>query len=764
MSYGVATQTGVSVAIQSIPSMSANKGLRNGYGATFAENFADGTNVLDPRITFSRASNATVTNSSGNIVYAPHNLLTYSEQFDNASWTKTTTTVAANSFVAPSGNTTADTLTASGANSTTLQTYTAIASPYTFSVYLYRKTGTGNIDITVDGTTWVTKTITAGWTRVETTLTPTAGSKTAGIRIATNGDAVYAWGAQLNVGSLQPYYPTTVKNLLGYSEAFDNAAWTKTNASVTANTTATAAPDGTFTADKLVEDTANATHLVYAGTSTLTANTDYTVSVYLKAAERTNAVIGSVTGGLGTGVNLATGTLTDVAGIPGWITATNRSITSVGNGWYRVSVTIPNATGGNSLFDALRIFTSNGTTGTYTGNGTSGIYIWGAQLSDSASLDTYVNNPVAAPTAAAYYGARFDYDPVTLQPRGLLIEEQRTNLVLRSEELNVAPWALQNTTVSANATTSPDGTVDADKLIEDTATSTHYIANGFTPVNATTYTASVYLKAVERNFAFVGFSGGSMATTFVSVNLSTGAITTAVGTPVSSSSTAVGNGWYRVTISLTSTGTTASNLDIRISTDGLWANRSYTGNGTSGIFVWGAQVEAGAFATSYIPTVASQVTRSADTALIQGSNFSGWYNQSEGTLSISALRPSSLTGNRTPLAVTDGGFSERITIRTDSATTGTNFVSTASGVQATFFFSNIVSNTLFKTAITYQVNSVNASMNGVLGTADTSANIPTVNSMSIGSVLNAEVFNGYIRQLAYYPRRLSNSELQAITQ
>ena len=99
MSYGVATQTGVSVAIQSIPSMSANKGLRNGYGATFAENFADGTNTLDPRITFSRASNATVTNSSGNIVYAPHNLLTYSEQFDNSAWTKSGSTVTALSLI-----------------------------------------------------------------------------------------------------------------------------------------------------------------------------------------------------------------------------------------------------------------------------------------------------------------------------------------------------------------------------------------------------------------------------------------------------------------------------------------------------------------------------------------------------------------------------------------------------------------------------------------------------------------------------------------
>ena len=80
-------------------------------------------------ITFSRTSNATVTKSDGTIGYAPHNLLTFSEQFDNAAWTKTTTTVTANAIASPIGTTTGDTLTASGANSTTLHSYTAIAQP-----------------------------------------------------------------------------------------------------------------------------------------------------------------------------------------------------------------------------------------------------------------------------------------------------------------------------------------------------------------------------------------------------------------------------------------------------------------------------------------------------------------------------------------------------------------------------------------------------------------------------------------------------------
>ncbi|MEI6536562.1 MAG: hypothetical protein WCN98_14545, partial [Verrucomicrobiaceae bacterium] len=155
------------------------------------------TGIATEFIQFSRTSNATLTDSDGKIKWAPHNFLLASEQFNASNWTKTTTTVAVNSIAAPNGTTTADTLPAAGANSTTLQSYTSLGVPYTFGVWLRRKTGTGNIQIAADSSTYTTVTITSSWALYTVSQTPAAGTISAGIRIVTSADEVYAWGAHL---------------------------------------------------------------------------------------------------------------------------------------------------------------------------------------------------------------------------------------------------------------------------------------------------------------------------------------------------------------------------------------------------------------------------------------------------------------------------------------------------------------------------------------------------------------------------------------
>lgn len=142
------------------------------------------------------------------------NLLQYTEQLNNAVWTASNVTVVANEVVDPNDNLLADALTAGANNGTVTQAITVGNIVHTFSIWLKRKTGSGNIQISADGTTWVTKSITANWARYETTLTPAAGSITPGIKIAVKDDAVWAWGAQLEsqFATASTYQPIVTSN------------------------------------------------------------------------------------------------------------------------------------------------------------------------------------------------------------------------------------------------------------------------------------------------------------------------------------------------------------------------------------------------------------------------------------------------------------------------------------------------------------------------------------------------------------------------
>lgn len=210
---------------------------------------------------------------------------------------------------------------------------------------------------------------------------------------------------------------------------------------------------------------------------------------------------------------------------------------------------------------------------------------------------------------------RFNYDPVnlTLAPT-LLIESATTNLCTYSEAFDNAAWTKVRSSISSNATTSPDGTSSADKLVEDSSASdTHYCVQTPTVSAATLYTFSVFLKSSTRTKANIVLDGGSGNFANTSVDLSSGTITSGSAsgsfTEYSSQITNVGNGWYRVsTTSRTAGSTTTLQCQIRLVT----SSDIYTGDGTSGIFMWGAQLEANAASTSYIPTVASTVLRAAD--------------------------------------------------------------------------------------------------------------------------------------------------------
>lgn len=136
------------------------------------------------------------------------NLLTKTEDFADSAWLNiATTTVASNTFTAPDGSLTADTITATGANSIRWQTYVPVSgNTYTASFYIARKTGSGLVEMTADGSTWVTVALNSALTRFSATYTAVAGTKAIGIRMATAGDEIYAWGSQLDTGSVATRY------------------------------------------------------------------------------------------------------------------------------------------------------------------------------------------------------------------------------------------------------------------------------------------------------------------------------------------------------------------------------------------------------------------------------------------------------------------------------------------------------------------------------------------------------------------------------
>lgn len=362
---------------------------------------------------------------------------------------------------------------------------------------------------------------------------------------------------------------------------------------------------------------------------------------------------------------------------------------------------------------------------------------------------------------------RFDHNPVSpFACRGLLIEEGRTNLFQRSEEFSNTYWApTRAPQPTANAAVSPDGTTTADKLIADTTpSSNHRVDNASIPLAlSTVYTLSIYAKASE----YTGIALG------VGVSLTRGVDYSLVGagtaTPVSGAGHTgtiqqLANGWYRCTATFTSDATTANHrVAIYVGQNGT--TFTYTGDNTSGIFIWGAQIEAGSFATSYIPTTTIALARSADVCSITGANFTStnFFNPSAGTIiAIGSLNTANTNSAPEVFKFNDGTTSNRIQIgMTNVPTEGIRPFIVASGTLT--YNSNTGTATIGverKIGTAYSTNDAISVFNGTLGTQDITVTMPTgINQALIGVSFG----NGTIASIRYYRKRLPNAKLQALT-
>jgi hypothetical protein len=335
---------------------------------------------------------------------------------------------------------------------------------------------------------------------------------------------------------------------------------------------------------------------------------------------------------------------------------------------------------------------------------------------------------------------------VTLAPKGLLIEEQRTNLLTYSAQFDDAVWTKSGSTITANAVAAPDGTLTADALFETATTGQHSIVR-LPGVGVATYTYSFFAKENGRTQVQIEQESGGTSRFTLTGNgtaLALGSNTVSI--------TAVGNGWYRCTTTFTVTGAFGIYTHLYNGT-----STSYAGDITKGIYLWGAQLEAGAFATSYIPTVASQVTRAADSASMIGNNFARWFNQTEGTTFVNAVAGTASYA----LTISDGTNNNYI-VGGRYASSGTAAVIAAGGALQANFGTGVLAG---KVGLGYKVNDFAVSTNGGTVATDTSGLVPVVNQMRLGAGVGVgdTVLNGTISRIAYYPRRLANTELTALT-
>jgi hypothetical protein len=652
----------------------------------------------------------------------------------------------------------------------------------------------------------------------------------------------YICGAHITKGPITLLEPAATNLISGWR---DFTSWNNLACNILPYTPETYDPIGRYNATKLIEDYTTSVHrITYSKTG---SNETLSFSVFAKAAELSilklqfsNYVNDSYLGfyDLSSGKVLLHGE-SDVS--IGDYPNGSADIETIGNGWYRCILTTTKGTYNTTNNVLIHLINdsefANIYTPTYTGDGRSGLYIYGAQLevgnytspiyssvtfTSRASTASYINSSGYI-TSAAIDTLRNDYNPNNLGVgSAILLENSSTNYCINSED--IISWAnLVGASRTSNVATAPNNAVTADKLIEDNSLSAHYTSTGpiYVTQSSNAYTYSFFAKAAGRtqvamNTGLTGFEQYSGAR----FDLTNGIAYQWLGSPIVSIRP-YPNGWYRCIMTVIADRIGNEGIVIQL-IDNITNHNIYTGDGSSGVYIWGVQIEDGYSATSYITTTTSQVTRAADVftwdatnsrsadiyssaqttrsadvytgaqstrsadvissstvtrpvdkAYLEASNFRKIYNPNEGSVYLEADNFRLGNGGGTFFSIEDGVVSpdhnnNAMRFRnhyyaTDGSELATFTLRTPNSLQNTY--PNRVYSTVSKFAFSYSVNNLNSSLNGATVVSDTSAPIPNVTYLYLGhsgSVSGDHIF-GHIRKLAYYPAQLSNNTIRLMT-
>lgn len=420
-------------------------------------------------------------------------------------------------------------------------------------------------------------------------------------------------------------------NLALYSEQFNDAYWTKTDITVTANTTANPV-NGATTADTLTR-----TGAAVGFTNRQIAQTGIvTFSVYAKAGTTNEVRLNTFDGSADRGAtyNLTTGAITGPYGSPLFTTSQ-----ALSNGWYRISITVNSATYTRCQ---IHLDTINS------------VIVFGAQLETGDIATNYIPTTTAAVSVGPVSNVpRLDYLGSSC-PR-LLLEPQRTNLVVQSNFLNL--WSrFQNTTKSFDSAVLDPAGNPSSRYLRNSASTALASRDGVSILANTTYTFTYYARKgnYSAQLVEVGFGSNNVRVTYNFDTNTFSSSTAGSQTLLSTSAQSVGNGWVRIALTFTGSITTV-NCAFLIG-DAL----------NNFVYIYGAQLEAGAYATSYIPTLGASVTRVADAASKTG--ISSLIGQSAGTIfwDITDLTGTATGSGNPDFGIRNAAFTNWIGITTNT--------------------------------------------------------------------------------------------------
>ena len=361
----------------------------------------------------------------------------------------------------------------------------------------------------------------------------------------------------------------------------------------------------------------------------------------------------------------------------------------------------------------------------------------------------------------------FDYENGVVVPYSgegsLLLENQSTNLITYSEDFNQYDWFKRFLFITTNSEISPDGAINATLLIENGFRSQHFISHMLTLTGGTSYSVSIYAKKKDRSVLQIVPSSSHIDSSYANYDLDLGVVS-ATGGSVTAEIEYLSNDWYRCILKFTVTSTATAPLEffMQASTTAL-RGEPYQGSFISGIYLWGAQVEALSYATSYTLTNGSTVTRLQDAAF--GAGSSDLINSTEGVLYWEGAKLHATSGTQV-LGLSDGSAANRIGFQTGTVANRLRFVVDSGGNQASYYHVLSDITDFNKAALKWKQDDFSFWVNGVKVATDTSGNVPplnTLNTLDFYYPTGIYNFTAKTKCVAVFKEALTDEELTCLT-